>query len=132
MSPELVLAPDVPNSAASLSYPYTNELVNSLLKIHVYDTVGDEDPHSFPAPVEPRRLDADCDFRKRLHISTSLADINYAFSHLLWSCESQVKSFPGAQIEYISRSGFPKFNITEFKSVNPFTLIMAPQSDHLF
>ncbi|KAF9441171.1 hypothetical protein P691DRAFT_596646 [Macrolepiota fuliginosa MF-IS2] len=30
--PELVLAPGVPDSAASLSWPYSNELVNSMLK----------------------------------------------------------------------------------------------------
>lgn len=120
---ELVLAPGVPDSAASLSYPYTNELINSLLKIHVYDTVGDEDPHSFPAPRESRGSDADCDFRKRLHVSTGLADINYAYSHLLWGCESQARSFPGMKIEYISRSGFHKFNITEFRLVNSLSLI---------
>ncbi|KAF9445558.1 hypothetical protein P691DRAFT_777489 [Macrolepiota fuliginosa MF-IS2] len=34
---ELELAPDVSDSASSLSWPYTNELVNSALKASVYD-----------------------------------------------------------------------------------------------
>ncbi len=49
MSVELVVARGVTDSASCLSYPYTNELVNSVIKARVYICVGHEDGESFSA-----------------------------------------------------------------------------------
>jgi len=113
----LVLAPGVPDSAASLSYPYTNELINSLLKAYVYVEVGGEDPAGFPVLRESRRSDADCDFRKRMYIWSTWPGPVRTFGSWLWGCYSHMKGVPGAEIGYISPSGFPKFDIIRFKAM---------------
>ncbi len=124
MAIELVLAPGVPDSASSLSYPYTNELVNSLIKAKVYIDIGREDEENFSTPGRFGVLDADLDFRKRLHILTNTwsASGSLPASGYLWNCEYRNKSYPGTLISWISLS---KFNIDEFKSVKPIILYSA-------
>lgn len=72
MSAELVLASGVTDSGSTLSYPYTNELVNSFIKAKVYIEFGDEDTGSFSALGVFGALGANCDFHKNLHVSTHL------------------------------------------------------------
>ncbi len=115
---ELVLAPGVPNSAASLSYPYTNELVNSFLKAYIYVKVGEENKRSFFVSREPGSLSAKCDFRKRLHTHTHLSRSDFLFQHMLWGCVSEARFFPGTVLECIPGSEFHKFDLVEFKSVS--------------
>jgi len=116
---ELVLAPGVPDSAFSLSYPSTNELVNSLIKVCIYRTLDSEDSEKFSATGEVG-LNAACDFRKHLHIVTHFTrvlrpDSSRPTRSLLWGCECRVKCLPGIFITWVSRAGFSKFNVPEFK-----------------
>lgn len=119
---ELVLAPGVLNSAASLSYPYTNELVNSFVKTCVYGWAGGEDPHSFPVPRTAGGLDGHRDFRKWLFTYTNFVPTGHVFDSRLWGCGSQAKVFRGVRIDFISYNKFPGSAIVEFKSVNIFIL----------
>ncbi|KAF9442926.1 hypothetical protein P691DRAFT_844715 [Macrolepiota fuliginosa MF-IS2] len=65
----------VPDSASSLSSPYTNELVNSLLKAYIFYWIH----HTFLYPseyssIDPRLLQQfqHTDFRKSLHVEATL------------------------------------------------------------
>lgn len=115
---ELIRAPGVTDSASSLSYPYTNELVNSLIKARVYISVGREDSQSFSAPGGLGALGADLDFRKRLHILTHFGSTigSLPSSGFRWGCECRAKSSPGTRVCWIP---LDKFNVDEFKLVNP-------------
>ena len=118
---ELDLAPNIIDSASTLSYPSTNELVNSLIKACVYQALDNEDSENFSASGEVG-LDAGCDFRKHLHIVTHLTrmllpDPSRPTRSLLWGCECRVKCLSGAFVACISRSGFSKFNVSDFRQV---------------
>ncbi len=113
---ELILAPGVEDSAASLSYPSSNEVVNSLVKAYVYFHTGAEDSQSFSVDGQARKLDADCDFRKRLHIVAHLVDSRPS-SGLRWGCRCRFKWVHGTSISWVPREEFPKFNVMEFKLV---------------
>jgi len=115
---ELVLAPGVTDSESSLSCPYTNELVNSLIKARAYIHVGSEDAESFSAHGGLGAFDANCDFRKRLHISTHLgSDIrSLPYNALLWGCKCRGRWYPGTVVSWIP---LVEFDMSEFKLVNP-------------
>ncbi len=116
MSVELVLAPGVADSASSLSYPYTNELVNSVIKAIVYDSVGDEDSDSFSALGAYGVFDVDIDFRKCLYIDTYLSGTGpIPTQDRLWGCRSRHKLYVGVWIYWISLADF---DVNEFKSVS--------------
>ncbi len=119
MSVELVIAPGVTDSASCLSYPYTNEMVNSYIKAYVYTNAGNESWESFSAFGRYGVFDVDIDFRKRLHIimhffggTGSLT----AQGHI-WGCRRRSKSYMGTQIFWISLADF---------DVNGFKLVSAP------
>ncbi len=117
MSVELVTVPSVDDSAPSLSYPYTNELVNSFIKAMVYTHVGVEDTDSFSVLGRSGVFDVDVDFRKRLHIVTYIDSVLSPFSvHTwLWGCKCRFKLYVGTEINLISLA---EFNVNEFKSVS--------------
>ncbi len=117
MPVELVLAPGVAESASSLSYPYTNELVNSFIKACVYAYVGDEDLKNFSAFGRYGVFDVDVDFCKRLHIITLLnsAPGSLSYQYRIWGCRSRYKCYVGTEFECISLADF---NIDKFKLVS--------------
>ena len=117
VSVELVLASGVADSVSTLSYPYTNELVNSFIKDCVYSEFGTEDSESFSALGVIGALGATCDFRKHLHAATPPEgeDGSLPWCGILWGCECRFKSYPGTRIRWIS---LDKFDINEFKLVN--------------
>jgi len=126
---ELVLAPGVTDSGSSLSCPYTNELVNSLIKARVYIAVGTEDLKSFSGPGGFGALDANCDFRKHLHLATHLWSDMYPlpYNALLGGCGCRVRSYPGTWIYWIP---LVEFDISEFKLVNPSLRLANCFSNH--
>lgn len=118
MSVELVLASDVLDSASSLSCPYTNELVNSIIKARVYVSVGTEDVNSFSALGAYGMFNVDVDFRKRLHIDTyiySAATGSHPFHFLFWGVRGCFKLYVGTEIRWFS---LVEFNVDEFKLVS--------------
>lgn len=116
MSVELVLSPRVPDSGASLSCPYTNELVNSLIKAQVYIHVGTEDTENFSTLGG---FGVECDFRKRLHISTHLRNSIHSLPYnvSLWGCKCRGRWYPGTVIFWVS---LVVFEIRAFKLVTCF------------
>ncbi len=117
MPVELVLAPGVLDSASSLSYPYTNELVNSFIKARVYTDAGDEDTESFSAFGRYGAFDVDIDFRKHLHITTHLnSGLGLLpFQYWVWGCRCRDMDYVGTEIRRILLADF---NVDEFKLVN--------------
>ncbi len=116
MSVELVVAPGVADSASSLSYPYTNELVNSVIKASVYIHAGHEDWESFTAFGRYGVFDVDIDFRKYLHLLTHLfsGTGSYPAQSRIWGCRRNYNSYVGTEISWIFLAGF---NVDQFKSV---------------
>lgn len=111
----MVTAPGVSGSGSSLSYPHTNELINSLIKARVYIHIGAEDAENFPIPGDPAGLRGECDFRKHFHIVTNFwVRRPVAKSALVWGCECLQKTWPGTRIRTIS---WAKFDVNEFKLV---------------
>lgn len=122
------------DSASSLSYPYTNELVNSLIKAWVYYEAGNEHSENFSQPGSEGRgpPGAERDYRKHLQVFTYLgrvipAEPNSVTTRLLWGCECRTKSFPGTYIAWISGNDFSKFSVNEFKRVRA----SSPHPEHL-
>ena len=117
MSVELVRASGVADSASTLSYPYTNELVNSAIKDWVYSAFGNEDTESFSALGVFGALGVACDFRKCLHVSThpGSEDGSLPWSGMMWGCQCRSKGYPGTRIIWIS---LDKFDVNEFKLVS--------------
>ncbi len=118
MSTELVLAPSVTDSAASLSYPHANELVNSFIKAWVYACVGDEDRDRFSALGAFGVFDVDIDFRKCMHIATYLYSGTGSLPSpsWFWGCRCRFKYYAGTSINWISLADF---DVNEFKMVSP-------------
>ncbi len=116
-----MLAPGVIDSASSLSYPYTNELVNSLIKALVYTYAGAEDGESFSASGRHGVFHVDMDFRRRLHIVTHLGNVSPSlpFQGQIWGCRCRVRDYKGTEITWISLADF---NADKFKlvSASPF------------
>lgn len=116
LSVELVIVP-VADSASSLSYPYTNELVNSVIKANVYIRVGYEDMDSFSALGQYGVFDVDIDFHKWLHIFTSFysAPGSLPGQSQIWGCRCRYEYYVGTEINWISLADF---DIDEFKMVS--------------
>ncbi len=114
---ELVLAPGVADSASSLSYPYTNELVNSVIKARVYIRAGIEDGGSFSVLGANGVFDVDVDFRKRLHIVTRLFSTpgSPPRRSQSWGCRCRFTCYVGTDITWISLADF---DVNEFKMVS--------------
>ncbi len=109
MSVELALAPGVTDSALSLSYPYTNELINSLIKALIYICVGGEHAQSFSALGVFRVFDVDIDFHKWLYIVTSLYSVydpRPDSDGWIWGCRSRFKYYMGTDIRWILLTDF--------------------------
>ncbi len=117
MSVELVLAPGVANSASSLSYPYTNELVNSIIKATVYLSVGDEDFDSFSTLGAYGVFDIDLDFRKCLLLDTHFLSKTGSVPSQgrVWGCRRRFRYYVGTSIFWIRLADF---DVNEFKSVS--------------
>ncbi len=117
MSVELVLAPGVTDSASALSYPSTNELVNSLVKALVYTHSGGEDPEHFSGYGRYGALQVDVDFRKRMHMFTLFhcGPGSLPYQDQVWGCKCRSKAFVGTLIYWFSLADF---NVDEFKLVS--------------
>lgn len=129
MFADLVLAPGVADSRSSLSYPYTSELVNSLIKARVYMTFGDDDTESFSTFGAFGTLGADRDFRKWLHVVTHLFSgiSSLPFNVRTWGCQFKCRSYPGTIIAWASLA---EFNVNEFKLVDCCLWSTDRLSDH--
>ncbi len=114
---ELVLAPGMADSASYLSYPYTNELVNSVIKAFVYIRVGTEDRESFSALGAYGVFDVDVDFHKWLHIAAYLASWPGSLpgQGQIWGCRYRFKLYMGTWIHWISLADF---DVDEFHLVS--------------
>ncbi len=113
---ELVLVPGVADSASSLSYPDTNELINSVIKARVYMNVGDENTERFSALGAYGVFGADVDFRKCLHIVTYLYRTPRSLpGGPIWGCRRRYKLYMGTSIYWISLADF---KVDEFKLVS--------------
>ncbi len=125
-----MLAPGVTDSASSLSYTYTNELVNSFIKDVFYARAGDEDYESFSVLGRHGVFGVGIDFRKRLHISTRMRSGSGSFSlqSRLWGCRCRYRSYVGTNIFWITLADF---DVDKFKTVgaSPCTF---PPTDHPF
>ena len=104
------------DSASTLSYPHTSELVNSLIKRGAYAEFGNEDARSFSSLTGFGVLAATCDFRKHLHVDTHLAGEKGSLpgSYIMWGCECRGKAYSGTRIYWFS---LDEFDINEFKMV---------------
>jgi len=89
-------------------------LVNSLIKAGVYTEVGVEGGENFSGPGGLGALDANLDFRKRLHIHTHLRNILGPDSSSRWGCRCRHKCYQGTRIVWVSLAGF---DVNEFKSM---------------
>ncbi len=114
---ELVLTPGVTDSASSLSYPYTTELVNSVIKAWVYTNAGDESGNSFSAFGAYGVFHVHIDFRKRLHLVTHLFSGTGSLpgQSQIWGCRCLAKRYVGSDIYWISLADF---SVDEFKLVS--------------
>ncbi len=117
ISVELVPAPGATDSASFLSYPYTNEFVNSFIKAWVYANVGDEDDGSFSALGRYGLFDVNVDFRKCLHIITHLdgGTGSLPAQGRIWGCRDRFRSYVGTSIYWISLA---HIDVHEFKLVS--------------
>ncbi len=104
------------DSVSSLSYPYTNELVNSFIKDRVYTRAGDEDPESFSVLGRYGAFGVDFDFRKSLHVATRLtrASGSHPFQSIVWGCRCRCKVDVGTRIYWITLADF---DVDKFKMV---------------
>ncbi len=116
-SVDLVLAPGVGDSTSSLSYPYRNELVNSVIKDIIYIRAGAEDGDNFSVLGANGVFSVDLDFRKYLHIVTHFNSTpgSVASHGWLWGCRRRLKTYVGTDITWISLADF---DVDEFKLVS--------------
>ncbi|KAF9442930.1 hypothetical protein P691DRAFT_441412 [Macrolepiota fuliginosa MF-IS2] len=122
MNRDLNLAHGVADSASSLSWPYKNELVNSVLKACVYDWAFDTCFQWGDLPEIERQL-LQCfggaDFRKAQQNQAMLYAGNSGFvGYIRWGCDAYSKFIRGTQLFRVPRDQFQKnFDVTEFKAV---------------
>ncbi|KAF9441426.1 hypothetical protein P691DRAFT_812796, partial [Macrolepiota fuliginosa MF-IS2] len=117
----LGLAHDVPDSTSSLSWPYTNELVNSVLKAWVYDWAFETcfDFDRFPE-IERQLLQrfGRTDFRKAQQNEAILYAGHSGFMRVArWNCRGPLKVTHGAQLFRVPPDQFQtRFDVVEFKA----------------
>ncbi|KAF9444915.1 hypothetical protein P691DRAFT_777939 [Macrolepiota fuliginosa MF-IS2] len=114
----VALAPHVPNSASSLSYPYTTELVNSIIKAEVYGWTGHICARLADAPeLEFQLLQRHgcVDFRKSLHIFATLNRVCTYTEYL--ACNGRQKSVGDTVLFRLCPGEFSHFNTFEFQKV---------------
>ncbi|KAF9454379.1 hypothetical protein P691DRAFT_808516 [Macrolepiota fuliginosa MF-IS2] len=95
---ELVLAPGVLDSSSSLSYPYANELVNSILKARVLDFLHKSCLSLTSIPeISPQLLQQfqHADFRKCLYINTIMFKTNRPMNTIMWGYPGHTKFISG-------------------------------------
>ncbi|KAF9447987.1 hypothetical protein P691DRAFT_730472 [Macrolepiota fuliginosa MF-IS2] len=117
---ELGLAHGVPDSASSLSWPSTNELVNSMLKALVYDWAFDTCfIHGDLPEIECQLLQrfGRVDFRKVQRNWVMLyAGLDGVLGTTRWNCRGGLKITPGAQLFHVPQDQFRTwFNVIKFK-----------------
>lgn len=107
---ELALAPGIPDSGFSLSYPYGNELSNSLIKTSVYTTacfvcrlLVD---NAVLSPVWRQKL-ATGDFRKELHIYALLFAGMGEVAAIIYNQRCLFKYVDGTRLAWTERLGEP-------------------------
>ncbi|KAF9444073.1 hypothetical protein P691DRAFT_363226 [Macrolepiota fuliginosa MF-IS2] len=117
---ELVLAPGIPDSAYSLSWPHTDELINSMLKVLANNFLQRTclDLISIPL-LNPRVLQQfkDADSRKTLHLTTVLYGHGQLMSTTLFGCQSYARSIPGTQLIRQLPHEFSRFDIHRFEKL---------------
>ncbi|KAF9444985.1 hypothetical protein P691DRAFT_777890 [Macrolepiota fuliginosa MF-IS2] len=119
---ELGLAPGLPDSASSLSWPYTNELVNSVLKAWVYDSAFETCFGFGRLPeIEHQLLQrfGCADFRKARRNEAMLYAGHSAFLKATrWNCRGPSKVTHGAQLFRVPGDHFQTwFDVVGFKAV---------------
>ncbi|KAF9445555.1 hypothetical protein P691DRAFT_777487 [Macrolepiota fuliginosa MF-IS2] len=118
---ELSLAPDVPDSASSLSWPYTNELANSALKASVYDWAFGTCFRFFALlPIERQLLQrfGHVDFRKAYQNEAMVLTQDSDFmTSVRWHCCGYFKIIHSTQLFRAPRDKFrAQFNVAKFEA----------------
>ncbi|KAF9449078.1 hypothetical protein P691DRAFT_703813 [Macrolepiota fuliginosa MF-IS2] len=118
---ELILAHGVADSASSLSWPYTNELVNSMLKACIYGWAFDTCSRFGASPkIESQLLQrfGCADFRKaRQNQAMLYAGCRHFMAYTLWGCYGRRKIIRGTQLFHAPRDEFREnFDATKFKA----------------
>ncbi|KAF9441856.1 hypothetical protein P691DRAFT_811951 [Macrolepiota fuliginosa MF-IS2] len=121
MNPELGLAHGVPDSASSISWPYTNELVNSVLKASVYDWAFGACFNFGRFPEIERQLlqrFGRVDFRKARRNGAMLWAGHSGFLNTgRWNCCGHSKITHGAQLLRVPRDQFQAwFDVVKLKA----------------
>lgn len=108
---EIIRAPGAPDSTSGLSYPYGNELVNSIVEaVTDYVVIG-----------KSISVGADFDFRKQLYIKVTLTQTQLTdqetISTTLYNCAGFSKYIGKTQVDWLQPGEFPKFDVAGFKEV---------------
>ncbi|KAF9442347.1 hypothetical protein P691DRAFT_765312 [Macrolepiota fuliginosa MF-IS2] len=122
MSHDLTLAHGMADSASSLSWPYTNELVNSVLKACVYDWAFDACFQYGRLPeIEHQLLQCfgRADFHKARQNEVMLYAGNSDFrDYTCWGCDAHSKLIHGTRLVRVPRDEFQEnFDVAKFKAV---------------
>ncbi|KAF9441166.1 hypothetical protein P691DRAFT_766631 [Macrolepiota fuliginosa MF-IS2] len=119
--PELFLAPGVPGSAPSLSWPHTNGLVNSMLKACVYDWVSSSCFEFIRHPgVEPQlmRHFGRADFRKaQENMTVVFAEHSALLGSWSWGYRGKCKYIRGTCLFRTLLSTFQTFDVVGFNAM---------------
>ncbi|KAF9442582.1 hypothetical protein P691DRAFT_681180, partial [Macrolepiota fuliginosa MF-IS2] len=118
---ELVLAPGVPDSASSLSWPYANELVNSALKAWIYEWAFETCFYFGSLPqIEHQLLQrfGHINFRKaRQNKAMVLGGDGGFLRSARWGCRGYLKMIHRTQLFRTTQDQFQaRFNVVEFKA----------------
>ncbi len=119
MSLDLVRAPGTPTPTSTLSYPYTNELVNSFVEASLYNNISGEEAPS----------GADFDFRKQLYVTTSISRAIFTNEDVIETtlrhCAGSSKYAHRTALAWLQPGEFPKFSVSRFKGVSPPRIIIG-------
>ncbi|KXN85938.1 hypothetical protein AN958_10699 [Leucoagaricus sp. SymC.cos] len=114
------LAPTADNSAISLSFPSTNEFVNSIIKASTYSFIHEacQDISGHPNINSGlRQIFAQADFRKALYIRTTLSEQGSLRSGKIGNCPGRMQITDGSLIFWSSHGGFSNDRVDNFKRV---------------